>query len=156
MAIRDVHEAETELHRELLALGERHQVDHDVFHLTRTLAQWSAANIAALAPHGERYGVDLDAEPDGSSSLMAALRETGSQLIGRRPEGGLLLLRDMRTLYLAACEASIDWVVLGQGAQGAHDQELLSVVSRCHPQTLRTVRWATTKLKESAPQVLNG
>jgi hypothetical protein len=157
IAIRDVHEAETELHDELLAIGERHKADHDVFHLTRTLAQFAQANVAALAPHGERYGKQLDAEAaDGSSSIMAGLREKSSELLGRRPEAGLLLLRDMRKLYLVACEASIDWVVLGQGAQAARDGDLLAVVSSCHPQTLRTVRWATTKLKESSPQVLMG
>jgi hypothetical protein len=157
IAIREVHHAETELHDELLALGERHRTDHDVYHLTRTLAQFAQANLAALAPHGERYGADLDPEAaDGSSSLMAGLREKTSELLGRRPEAGLLLLRDMRKLYLVACEASIDWVILGQGAQGARDQDLVGVVSSCHPQTLRTVRWTTTKLKESSPQILNG
>lgn len=155
VAIRDVHHAETELHDELLALGDRHEADHDVYHLTRTLAQWAEANVAALAPHGERYGADLDAGADGSTRLMAGLREKTSELLGRRPEVGLLLLTDMRRLYLVACEASIDWVILGQGAQGARDQDLLAVVSRCHPQTLRCVRWATTKLKETAPQALN-
>jgi hypothetical protein len=156
IAMRDVHHAETELHDELLALGERHKVDHDVFHLTRTLAKFAQANVAALAPHGERYGADLDADaPDGSSSLASTLREKTSELLGRRPETGMLLLADMRRLYLIACEASIDWVILGQGAQGARDQELLAIVSSCHPQTLRTVRWATTKLKESSPQILN-
>ena len=87
---------------------------------------------------------------------MAGQREKTSERLGRRPETGLLLLRDMRKLYLVACEASIDWVVLGQGAQAARDADLLAVVSSCHPQTLRTVRWATTKLKESSPQVLIG
>ncbi|MEA2191826.1 MAG: hypothetical protein QOI73_1947 [Solirubrobacteraceae bacterium] len=157
LAIRDVHYAETELHDELLALGERHKADHDVYHLTGTLAKWAQANVAALAPHGERYGADLDAAAasDGSPGVIAGLREKTSELIGRRPEAGLLLLSDMRTLYLLACEASIDWVILGQGAQGARDQDLLAVVSSCHPQTLRTMRWATAKLKESSPQVLN-
>jgi hypothetical protein len=157
IAISDVHRAETELHDELLALGERHKPDHDVYHLTRTLAQFAQANVAALVPHGERYGVNLDCQTaDGSSSIMAGLREKASELLGRRPEVGMLLLSDIRTLYLVACEASIDWVILGQGAQGARDQDLLAVVSSCHPQTLRTVRWATTKLKEVSPQILNG
>jgi hypothetical protein len=157
VAIRDVHHAETDLHDELLALGERHKADHDVFHLTRTLAQFAQANVAALAPHGERYGADLDPQAaNGSSSLMAGLREKTSELLGRHSEVGMVLLRDVRKLYLVACEASIDWVILGQGAQGARDEDLLAVVSSCHPQTLRTVRWATTKLKESSPQILNG
>jgi hypothetical protein len=156
IAIRDVHHAETNLHDELLALGDRHKAEHDVYHLTRTLARFAAANVAALARHGARYGTDPDTEaPDGSSSIMPGVREKTSDVLGRQPQAGIPLLHDIRTLYLVACETSINWVILGQGAQGARDQDLLAVVSSCHPQTLRTVRWAATKLKESSPQLLN-
>jgi hypothetical protein len=30
----------------------------------------------------------------------------------------------------------------------------LNCVSLCHPETLRTLRWTVTKLKESAPHIL--
>ena len=51
-------------------------------------------------------------------------------------------------------EASIDWTILGQGAQAAKESDLLECVSLCHPETLRTMRWTVTKLKEAALQVL--
>ena len=88
------------------------------------------------------------------SGLLDTVREKGSELVGRRPESGLLLLRDLRELYMLASEASINWVVLGQGAQATKDHELLQVTKECHPDTLRTLKWTNTKIKETSPQVL--
>jgi hypothetical protein len=51
-------------------------------------------------------------------------------------------------------EASINWVILGQGAQAARDRELLDAVSDCHAQTLRGMKWTVTRIKSGAPQVL--
>jgi hypothetical protein len=135
LAIRDVYAAEAALAEGLLAVGERHESDHDVFHLTRTLAARARGRMEALEPHAERYGASLDAGAPPAS-----------------PSGSLL--EDVRTLHLLAAEASIDWTILGQGAQAARDPELQSVVSESHPDLLRTLRWTTTKLKESAPQAL--
>ncbi|HEX8741803.1 MAG TPA: hypothetical protein VF712_01600 [Thermoleophilaceae bacterium] len=155
VAIRETHAAEAELASELTRLGERHKADHDVYHLTRTLADAAGGRMRALEPHAERYGesLDGDAAPAGGG-VAATLREKGAELAGRRSETGLLLLRDLRALHLLAAEASIDWTILGQGAQAARDAELLETVTRSHPDALRTLRWTTTKLKEQAPQVL--
>jgi hypothetical protein len=60
----------------------------------------------------------------------------------------------MRKLHLIAAEASINWTILGQAAQAARDPALLQTVTESHPDTLRALRWTTTKLKETAPQVL--
>jgi hypothetical protein len=142
-AIEEVHRSEAVLARELLALGERHKADHDVYHLSRTLAKKAHERLEALEPLAERYGasVDGDAADDG---------------LGPHPSGAGLppLLRDMRTLHLLAAEASINWTMLGQAAQAARDSELLSTVSESHPEAIRALRWTTTKLKESAPQLL--
>ncbi len=46
------------------------------------------------------------------------------------------------------------WEMLGQAAQGLKDVDLLAVVQRCHPDTLRQLRWANGKLKESSTQIL--
>ncbi len=40
--------------------------------------------------------------------VLDTVREKGSELVGRRPETGLLLLRDLRKLYMLASEASIN------------------------------------------------
>jgi hypothetical protein len=158
MAIEDVHAAETALARELLVLGERHKADHDVYHLTRTLAQHAQSRLEALEAHAERYGasVDADAVSEDAGGVLSTVREKSSELLGRRSAVGLVLLRDMRKLHLLAAEASINWTILGQGAQAARDAELLATVTESHPETLRALRWTTTKLKETAPQVLTG
>jgi hypothetical protein len=155
IALRETHEAEAELASELLRVGERHKADHDVFHLTRTLSTWCEQHVARLAEAAARYDVDLDADAaDGDRGLLARAREKSSELVGRRPETGLLLLRDMRELHLCAARASLAWTVLGQGAQATHDSELLATVTACHPETIRTMKWTVQKLKEASPQIL--
>jgi len=49
---------------------------------------------------------------------------------------------------------STDWEMLAQAAQGIVDTELLALTQQCHPDTLRQMRWANSKLKESSTQVL--
>jgi hypothetical protein len=157
LAIREVRDAERTLAQQLNALGERHKADHDVFHLTETLQRISHANLEQLAPHGERYGIDVDprsAPTEHGSGIVEKAREKTAELIGRRPEPGLLLVRDLRTLHLLYAEASINYVILGQGAQAARDRELLDAVSSCHEQTLRGMKWTVTRIKTAAPQVL--
>jgi hypothetical protein len=44
--------------------------------------------------------------------------------------------------------------MIAQAAQGVRDRELLAVASRCHPETLRQARWANSRIKESATQIL--
>ena len=43
---------------------------------------------------------------------------------------------------------------LGQGIQAAKDRELLQATKECHPDTLRTLKWTNTKIKETSPQIL--
>ncbi len=157
LALREVHDAETDLAAELLRVGERHKADHDVFHLTRTLSLWCDRHVERLAAQGARYGTDLDAAAGADEQdrgLLARVREKGSELTGRRPEAGILLLRDLRELHLAAARASFAWTALGQGAQAVSDTELLETVTACHPETIRTMKWTVQKLKEASPQVL--
>jgi hypothetical protein len=47
-------------------------------------------------------------------------------------------------------------VILAQGAQAAQDPAVLSVVTAAHDTVLRPHRWARTRLKTTAPQVLTG
>jgi hypothetical protein len=155
LAIRDVLGAERRLADELATIGERHKADHDVFHLTATLQRLAAGNVTRLAPLAAR--LDVDAEPvatDHDSGLLAKAREKASEAVGRRPEPALLLLRDLRALHLLYAEASIDYVILHQGAQAARDRELLDACDACHQQTLRGMKWTVTRIKTAAPQVL--
>jgi hypothetical protein len=156
LAIEQVAGAERELAEQLEIVGERHKTDHDVFHMTRTLAKREYAHLDALARHAGRYGTSVgDRDGNGSDGgPLAAAREKAAQLLGRRPEAGLLLLHDLRELHLLAAGASLDWVALAQGAQAAKDTDLLATVTECHNETLQTLKWTTYRLKEAAPQVL--
>lgn len=121
-------------------IGERHNTDHEIVHVTRQLARWSHDNLA-MAPVAASYGSFLDdpGDPKDPGGPMASLREHAADAIGRRPQPGLLLLRDLRELYLLASGNSLDWTMLGQAAQAAHDQPLLETVTNCHPRTIRQI-----------------
>ena len=154
MAIEELHRSENELHTVLLAMSDRHRVDHEVFHVTRDMARWSRQHVAELAEAGREFGLDLDPEAREDAGLLETLRQKASELTGRRPEPGILLLADLRHLYRESSGTSLDWELLAQGAQGAKKKDLLDFAERCHAQTLRVSKWAEAKLKESSPQVL--
>ncbi|HSU00730.1 MAG TPA: hypothetical protein VLJ85_24005, partial [Geodermatophilus sp.] len=73
---------------------------------------------------------------------------------GRFHEPGLLLVADLRHVHRMAAGASLDWEVLAQTAQAMKDTDLLAVAEQCHPETLRQMRWANSKVKEIAAQVM--
>jgi hypothetical protein len=147
VAIREAHDAEAALAAELLRAGERHQPEHDVFHLSRTLHGWCERHLQRLAEHAGRYDLELRAEADPGPVSKPAERPS---------EPGVLLLHDLRELHLAAARASLAWTVLGQGAQAIGDTELLETVTACHQETIRTMKWTVQKAKEASPQVLAG
>jgi len=154
LVLGEMHRSENDLAHHLLTISERHKVDHEIYHLARDLARWSQQHVRDIAEIAKNYGQDLDPEPRGEMGLMETIREKGSEMVGRRPETGLLLLRDLRELYLKACGVSADWELLAQAAQGMKDKNLLGLAEKCHPQTIRQMKWANGKLKESATQVL--
>jgi hypothetical protein len=154
LAIEELHRSENHLGTVLLAVSDRHKADHEVFHVARDVAAWSLRHVTELARVGRDFGLDLDPEPDGEPGLLERLQQTTSDLLGRRPEPGLLLLADLRHVHREAAGVSLDWELLAQAAQGAKQRELFELAERCHPDTLRQMRWANAKLKESATQVL--
>ena len=85
---------------------------------------------------------------------MAALREKTAEAMGKRPEPSLLLLHDLRELHLGAAGNSLYWEMLGQAAQAAKDRDLLGLVSDCHPQTLRQMRWTNTMIEQLSARAL--
>ncbi len=154
MAIEELHRSENGLHSVLLSMSDRHKADHEVFHVTRTMARWSERHVAELAEVGRQFDLELDSEAKSPSGILETLQRKTSELTGRRSAPGLLLLADLRHLYREAGGTALDWELLAQGAQGAKNKELLDFAERCHPQTLRVAKWAEAKLKESSPQVL--
>jgi hypothetical protein len=154
LAIEELHRSEKHLVHVLLGMSDRHEAEHEVFHVARDLARWSAVHVRQLAGIGWDHGLDLDPEAGGEPGALEKIQQATSDLFGRRPEPGLLLLADLRHLYREASGVSLDWELLGQAAQGARKKDLLELAERCHPDTLRQVRWANGTLKEAATQVL--
>lgn len=155
VTLRTLHDDERDLEQDLLAAAERHRVEHEFHHVATDVARWSREHAARLAALGRDHGLDLSGPRDHPSpGALAALREKAWQALGRRPETGLLLLHDLRDLHLAAVRNSLHWEMLAQAAQATRDERLLELVSACHPQTLRQMRWTNTMIKVLAPQLL--
>ncbi|MEU5766957.1 hypothetical protein ABZ782_13635 [Streptomyces asoensis] len=180
LVLRALHRGENRLAGQLITVAQRHRTEHEVFHVATDLARWSREHVGLLAEAAKDQGTDLDELPheadrapdpsegsggcdpsegpkgsDGSDGgVLATVREKAAEIMGRRPEPGLLLLRDLRDLHLAATENSLYWEMLAQAAQAGRDDALLALVSSCHPQTLRQLRWSNTMIKNLSPQIL--
>jgi hypothetical protein len=152
-AIEELHRSEDDLARTLLDLSDRQRTDHEIFHVARDIARWSQQHVRELARVGRDYGLDLDPEATRVSPVVARVKQKGAELVGRHHEPGLLLLADLRHLHRAAAGVSLDWEVLAQTAQAMQDEELLALCQDAHPETVRQMRWADAKVKETAAQV---
>jgi hypothetical protein len=148
-----LHRSEVSLARSLDAIAARHHNDHGIHHVAIDLAQWSREHAAMIAEKGNDYGVRLSGR-SRARSFAGTAQQWISDRLGRRPEPALLLLADLRRLHRSAAGVSVDWELLGQGAQAAKDDDLLALSQRCHPQALRQMRWANAMLKELSPQAL--
>lgn len=154
LVLEELHRSENDLAHELLQVSERHKVYHEIYHLGRDLAKWSQEHVREIAKIAKNYGQDLDPEPKADLAITKKIREKGSELIGRRSSAALLLLRDLREIYMKAAGVSVDWEMLAQAAQGIKHTDLLDVTKQCHPQTLRQLRWANAMLKVESTQAL--
>jgi hypothetical protein len=153
--LREVHAGEVDLEQELHVVADRHRTDHEIRHVAVDLARWSLQNREALEPVLARFGKDADTDAHAGPTMAQTMREKTAELLGRREETGLLLLRDLRHLHLMAEANSVLWTMLGQAAQATHDSELLEVVTACHERTIRQSVWANGMLKVLTPQVLS-
>ncbi|MFD5452356.1 MULTISPECIES: hypothetical protein [unclassified Streptomyces] len=155
LTLRTLHRGERRLAHDLTTAAERHRAEHEVHHVATDLARWSREHVRRLAETAGHHGLDLAGPPDDApDGVFATLREKAAQAVAHRPEPGLLLLRDLRELHLAAAENSLHWVMLAQVAQASRDSGLLELASDCHPQTLRQMRWTNTMIKNLSPQLL--
>lgn len=139
-----LHRAEINLAGAFREVAEAHAEEVDVFHLCRRLARQSDRHAELLAPFVERYGEDAEDEPD----------RLHSELFRGARQGGLGLLRDLHDLYLMAAETDIAWTLIGQAAKGLRDDNLLSAVEQCEPETSVQLKWLKTRMKQAAPQAL--
>jgi hypothetical protein len=158
-ALTHLHDAETDLADDLAAIAERHASDQDVYHQGRLLAGRSLGLADMLRPFLERYE-QRTPEANGDSgwdSFAEKLRRGMAQLTGREAQiAGPLLLRDLRDLEVASHACLTDWVIVHQGAMAARDKELVDLCKLGQDETRRVEKWLTTRIKESAPQVLMG
>jgi hypothetical protein len=153
-AFDEVCAAEAKLADELRTVGERHAADVDVYHVAHLLAVRCAQQLELLAPHAERYDVVVGTDVGESSSLLERVRWAASELVGREEVSGLLLLSDLRDLYLLAHRAELAWVVLLQVARAARDADLVAAATEGCEEAERRWKWVRTKVKESSPQAL--
>lgn len=93
-------------------MSERHRGDHEVHHVTSDLAAWSRSNVRRMASVAADHDIALASEAD-RPGYLCQVGETRASMVGRRPEPALLLLlEDLRTLYLMGSENSLGWEVL--------------------------------------------
>jgi hypothetical protein len=153
-AIEELHRSENDLAGALLDLSDQQRTDHEIFHVARDIARWSQQHVRELSRVAADYDLDLDPEPEDESALLARLKQKGAEVVGRHHEPTLLLLADLRRVHRDAAGVSLDWEVLAQTAQAMQDTELLALCQDAHPQTLRQMRWADAKVKETAAQIM--
>jgi hypothetical protein len=149
-----LHDAETDLAHHYRIVAERQAAEQDIYYMCHTLAEQCDRHAEEVRRIAEGFEKSLSEPHDRIANVMAGLRHKTSELLGRRPESGLVMLRDLRQLYLMAEEANIHWLGLGQVAQAVRDHRLLDEVSALHKETLTQIKWLKTRIKESAPQVL--
>jgi hypothetical protein len=156
LALRELYRAEEELADEYVKVGERLGAEHEVWYGCKRFAEQCHAHADTLRRLAARYEEELPPSGDGEvgETSTAALRHKLSELLGRRPESGLLLLRSLRQLYVQAQEVSFHWIVAGQIAQAARDGELLAAVDELHRETLTQIKWLKSHVKEASPQAL--
>ncbi len=155
LALRELHRSEKSLGADLRRVADRHHVEHEIHHIARDLARWSDEHVRELSEQARHYGMRLGHDhKDFVGTLTGPLQRRLSDMAGRRPSPGLLLLADLRRLHRKAAGVSVDWELLAQGAQATKNKDLLALTQRAHPQTLRQMRWANSMLKVLSPQVL--
>jgi len=154
MLLDDLHDAETDLAHEYRIVAEREAAEQDVFYMCHTLAKQADEHAEHIRRVAQRFEKDLSEPHDRLENVMAGLRHKTSEMLGRRPAAGLVLLRDLRQLFLMAQEVNIHWIALGQVAQAVRDHDLLDEVSDLQKQTLTQIKWLKTRIKETAPQAL--
>jgi hypothetical protein len=153
LLVRELSRAEHHLYDGLHAIAARHKADSDIHHIALDLAGWSQDHLRQLSEQGHDRKSHLS-PLKWPVAVSTRIQEWMSEPLRKRPEPALLLLADLRRIHLMAAGASLDWELLAQAAQAAKDTDLLELASRCHPETLRQMRWANAMLKELSPQVL--
>lgn len=156
LAMSQTRTAESTLASAWLRVGERESIDQEWLYNARHFHTQCLGHIEQLAKIAPRYGAEIDEEEDSEffHSVMGKMRHKVAEMVGRRPESGLLLLRDQRLVFTLGYATSFHWIVLGQVAQAMRDHELLTMVDHCHKDILTQVKWIKSEVKAASPQVI--
>ncbi|HWB67182.1 MAG TPA: hypothetical protein VG708_10185 [Mycobacteriales bacterium] len=156
LALAQTRSAEATLADAWLRVGERQSVDQEWLYNGRHFRGQCLSHIDDLTRFAPKYDASVDSKEDNEffQRLKGKARHTVSMLIGRRPESGLVLMRDQRMLFTLGYATSFHWIVLGQVAQASRDHDLLTMVDHNHKEILTQIKWLKTEIKSVAPQVL--
>jgi hypothetical protein len=155
IVIEDVQDAEDELAKSLRTVADRHAVEHDLYYVCRSLADQCVEHLEQLAPFADRYGASRrTGSVTGTPSNLEIVRRQTSEHLGCTEEAGMLLLKDLRSVYLSAQATEIAWVVLVQAVKVGRNQELLDTASNCRKEVEACGKWLRARIKEATPQVL--
>jgi len=150
-ALRSVHNDETALVAQLIRLRDQHHDEHEIHHVTRDLLAWSHDNLAQIVQVATRHQVQLSLSAGPAAGTLTPQPAT---VAAESSAVSLRLLEDLRTTYLLASAASLSWELVAQHAKARRQSDVLELTGRCHPRTLRQLRWANTMLKTQSPQAL--
>jgi hypothetical protein len=149
-AIEDVQHAEAEPATELRVVGERHAVEHDLYRPRPHAGEAVRRPPRTTSPVRRALRRFVRRRPRARiPGLLETLRHKSAELLGRSERSGLLLLRDLRNLYVTAQEAELAWLILAQAAQAVRDRDLLQTVTLCHEEAEARGEWLRTRIKES-------
>ena len=154
-ALEDLRSSVNDLGDRLRRVGERHSTQQDVYHMAHTLSRRMEELAFTLEPFLEAYGQEGSGQDsEAVRAVGEKVRRTISTVAGRSSKSGLLLLRDLRELFVVASGCEIDWTIVKQGAMAARDQALADVAIVGMDETRRVIKWLTTRIKEASPQIL--
>jgi hypothetical protein len=143
-----VHDAEERLIDALELIGEAHAADAEIFHTTRTLADLSREQLAALQPllDGYRPRRDEHAEHEPKDFFVAPIAEAR--------EGAIGLVRDLQDLMVLTAFVNSTWAVVQQGARAMKDERLKAACELALHHNDQQARWLRTHINAAAPQAL--
>ncbi|MFJ7905189.1 hypothetical protein ACIQ6V_32685 [Streptomyces sp. NPDC096198] len=153
--VHTLHQGEQNLAEEFTAFAKHYRAEHEIHFVATDLAAWSHEHAQRLVRAAADCSLDLTPLPDAVWDSFPATRpERMPEQARHLPGSGLLLLRDLCDLHLAATCNSLHWEMLAQAAQASRKAPMLTLVSHCHPQTLRQMRWTNIMIKNLSPQAV--
>jgi hypothetical protein len=149
----DLHEAEGELASLLRDVAGRHGDDRALHDECVQLADWSAEHVVRLTELGRTRGLNLDPETDSGGALVG-VRDWAARLFGGDDQVEMLLVEDMRRIYLTASATQLDWRLLDEIGRSLPDGKLCDAAAEFRPRTERLVAFASGEVQTRGAHIL--